>query len=201
MSKFSPLIQQLVDSLRILPGVGPKSAQRIALQLLERNRAGAMQLSRALAEAMEHVGQCARCRTFCETELCHICADARRSDSPSLCVVASSADQLAIEQTGQYKGRYFVLQGQLSPLDGIGPAQLGLDKLQQQLSAGGVSEVILATNPTVEGDATAYYIAEQCKKYQVQVSRIAHGVPVGGELEYVDGTTLSHALSGRKLLL
>lgn len=201
MTKFSPLVQQLVDALRILPGVGPKSAQRIALQLLERNRAGAMQLSRALAEAMTHVGQCSSCRTFSETELCHICSDTRRTGSPQLCVVASSADQFAIEQTGQYKGQYFVLQGQLSPLDGIGPAQLGLDLLQQKLGLGQIKELILATNPTVEGDATAYYIADQCKKFEVQVSRIAHGVPVGGELEYVDGTTLSHAFSGRKPLL
>lgn len=198
MNKFSPLLQQLIDALRILPGVGPKSAQRIALQLLERNRAGAMQLSKALAVAMEKVGHCRQCRTFCETELCAICSDPRRSDSQSLCIVASSSDQFAIEQTGQFKGRYFVLQGQLSPLDGIGPSELGLDLLQKQLGTGSVQEVILATNPTVEGDATAYYIAEQCKKYQVNVSRIAHGVPVGGELEYVDGTTLSHAFSGRK---
>lgn len=198
MNKFSPLLQQLIDALRILPGVGPKSAQRIALQLLERNRAGAMQLSKALAVAMENVAHCQQCRTFCETELCAICSDPRRSDSQSLCIVASSSDQFAIEQTGQFKGRYFVLQGQLSPLDGIGPSELGLDLLQKQLGTGSVQEVILATNPTVEGDATAYYIAEQCKKYQVNVSRIAHGVPVGGELEYVDGTTLSHAFSGRK---
>lgn len=198
MNKFSPLLQQLIDALRILPGVGPKSAQRIALQLLERNRAGAMQLAKALAVAMEKVGHCQQCRTFCETDLCAICSDPRRSDSQSLCIVASSSDQFAIEQTGQFKGRYFVLQGQLSPLDGIGPAELGLDLLQKQLGTGSVQEVILATNPTVEGDATAYYIAEQCKKYQVNVSRIAHGVPVGGDLEYVDGTTLSHAFSGRK---
>lgn len=198
MNKFSPLLQQLIDALRILPGVGPKSAQRIALQLLERNRSGAVQLSEALAVAMEKVGHCQQCRTFCETDLCAICSDPRRSDSQSLCIVASSSDQFAIEQTGQFKGRYFVLQGQLSPLDGIGPSELGLDLLQKQLGTGSVQEVILATNPTVEGDATAYYIAEQCKKYQVNVSRIAHGVPVGGDLEYVDGTTLSHAFSGRK---
>ncbi len=198
MNKFSPLLQQLIDALRILPGVGPKSAQRIALQLLERNRSGAMQLSKALASAMEKVGHCQQCRTFCENDLCAICSDPSRSQSQSLCVVASSSDQYAIEQTGQFKGRYFVLQGQLSPLDGIGPAELGLDLLQKQLGTGSVQEVILATNPTVEGDATAYYIAEQCKNYQVSVSRIAHGVPVGGELEYVDGMTLSHAFSGRK---
>ena len=198
MGKHTPLVQQLIDALRLLPSVGPKSAQRMAYQLLERNREGGMQLAQVLQQAMQKVGHCQQCRTFCEGQLCQICTHPVRGHSAVMCIVASAADLYAIEQTGLFAGRYFVLRGQLSPLDGIGPSELGLDLLQKQLGTGSVQEVILATNPTVEGDATAYYIAEQCKKYQVNVSRIAHGVPVGGDLEYVDGTTLSHAFSGRK---
>ncbi|KUM52949.1 recombination mediator RecR [Rheinheimera sp. EpRS3] len=199
MSRYTPLVQQLIDALRILPGVGPKSAQRMAFSLLERNREGGLQLGAALGAAMMKVGHCQQCRTFCETALCHICTDPARALDGIICVVGSAADQLAIEQTGQFKGRYFVLQGYLSPLDGIGPQDLGLDKLSTLLASGGVTELILATNPTVEGDATAFYIAELCHKHQVNVSRIAQGIPVGGELEFVDGTTLSHAFSGRKV--
>jgi recombination protein RecR len=198
MSRHTPLVQQLIDALRILPGVGPKSAQRMAFSLLERNREGGLQLGAALSAAMNKVGHCQQCRTFCETALCHICTDPARAADGIICVVGSAADQMAIEQTGQFKGRYFVLQGYLSPLDGIGPQDLGLDKLSHLLAAAGVTELILATNPTVEGDATAFYIAELCHKHQVKVSRIAQGIPVGGELEFVDGTTLSHAFSGRK---
>ena len=198
MNRHTPLLQQLIDALRILPGVGPKSAQRMAFALLERNRDAGLQLGAALTAAMTHVGHCQQCRTFCETDLCRICSDPKRAAAGLLCVVGSAADQLAIEQTGQFNGLYFVLQGYLSPLDGIGPHDLGLDKLQQQLQGGLVKELILATNPTVEGDATAFYIAELCNKFQVSVSRIAQGIPVGGELEFVDGTTLSHAFSGRK---
>ena len=198
MQKLTPLLQQLIDALRVLPGVGPKSAQRMAFALLERNRDAGLQLGAALTAAMTQVGHCQQCRTFCETPLCRICSDASRTESGLLCVVGSAADQLAIEQTGQFSGVYFVLQGYLSPLDGIGPNDLGLDKLQQQLQSGRVKEVILATNPTVEGDATAFYIAELCHRQQIAVSRIAQGIPVGGELEFVDGTTLSHAFSGRK---
>ncbi len=198
MKKLTPLVQQLVDALRILPGVGPKSAQRMAFQLLERNRDGGRLLGAALSAAMTQVGHCRQCRTFCEEELCPVCTDPVRRQSGLLCIVGSAADQLAIEQTGQFKGRYFVLMGYLSPLDGIGPEDLGLDHLAEQLATQDISEVILATNPTVEGDATAFYVAELCRKYQVTVSRLAQGVPVGGELEFVDGTTLSHAFSGRK---
>jgi recombination protein RecR len=198
MNRHTPLLQQLIDALRILPGVGPKSAQRMAFALLERNREGGVQLGAALNAAMTHIGRCQQCRTFCETALCSICDDPSRALDGIICVVGSAADQLAIEQTGQFKGRYFVLQGYLSPLDGIGPQDLGLDKLSNQFAGGTVTEVILATNPTVEGDATAFYIAELCHKHQVKVSRIAQGIPVGGELEFVDGTTLSHAFSGRK---
>ncbi|HEY9041706.1 MAG TPA: recombination mediator RecR [Rheinheimera sp.] len=198
MSRFTPLLQQLIDALRVLPGVGPKSAQRMAFALLERNREGGLQLGAALNAAMTKVGHCQQCRTFSETDLCHICADPARAEDGIICVVGSAADQLAIEQTGQFSGRYFVLQGYLSPLDGIGPQDLGLDKLQQFFADGKVQELILATNPTVEGDATAFYIAELCHRQNIKVSRIAQGIPVGGELEFVDGTTLSHAFSGRK---
>lgn len=198
MSRFTPLLQQLIDALRVLPGVGPKSAQRMAFALLERNREGGLQLGAALNAAMTKVGHCQQCRTFSETDLCHICADPARAEDGIICVVGSAADQLAIEQTGQFSGRYFVLQGYLSPLDGIGPQDLGLDKLQQFFADGKVQELILATNPTVEGDATAFYIAELCHRQSIKVSRIAQGIPVGGELEFVDGTTLSHAFSGRK---
>ena len=198
MSRFTPLLQQLIDALRVLPGVGPKSAQRMAFALLERNREGGFQLGAALNAAMTKVGHCQQCRTFSETDLCSICADPARAEDGIICVVGSAADQLAIEQTGQFSGRYFVLQGYLSPLDGIGPQDLGLDKLQQLFADNKVQELILATNPTVEGDATAFYIAELCHRQNVKVSRIAQGIPVGGELEFVDGTTLSHAFSGRK---
>ncbi len=198
MSRHTPLLQQLIDALRVLPGVGPKSAQRMAFALLERNRDAGLQLGAALTAAMTSIGHCQQCRTFCETPLCAICNDPKRAAAGLLCVVGSAADQQAIEQTGQFSGIYFVLQGYLSPLDGIGPHDLGLDKLAQQLETGLITELILATNPTVEGDATAFYIAELCHKFQVSVSRIAQGIPVGGELEFVDGTTLSHAFSGRK---
>lgn len=196
--KFSPLVQELIESLKCLPGVGGKTAQRMAFHLLERNRVGGSKLAEQLAKAMENVGHCHQCRNFTEEELCQICQSPRRQDSSLLCVVETPADVIAIEQTGDFQGRYFVLMGHLSPIDGIGPADLGLDLLDQQLQSGDIEEVILATNPTVEGEATAHYIAEMSAKYQVKLSRIAHGVPVGGELEYVDGNTLSHALTGRK---
>lgn len=195
--KFSPLIDQLIDALRVLPGVGPKSAQRMAFQLLERNRDGATRLARALDRASSEVGHCLRCHTLTELDLCGICSDARRDDK-TLCVVESPADVMALEQAGSYRGLYFVLMGHLSPIDGIGPAEIGVDRLLAQVRERGVGEVILATNPTVEGEATAFYITEQLKALGVLVSRIAHGVPLGGELEYVDSGTLAHALSGRR---
>lgn len=192
----SPLLDQLIEAFRCLPGVGPKSAQRMALHLLEREREGGRKLSTALAEAVEHVGNCQLCRTFTEETLCRICASNSRNKQ-QYCVVESPADVFAIEQSGSYQGVYFVLMGHLSPIDGIGPEQLAIPKLVQQVADSKVEEVIIACNSTVEGDATAYYIAEQLKGSGVVVSRIAHGVPVGGELEYVDGGTLSHAFSGR----
>jgi recombination protein RecR len=198
MAKHTPLVQKLIDALRVLPSVGPKSAQRMAYQLLERNREAGLQLASALQAAMNKVGHCQRCRTFCEGLLCQICSHPVRGQSPLLCIVASAADLFAIEQTGMFNGRYFVLRGQLSPLDGVGPAELGLDALSEQLRQGQIEEVILATNPTVEGEATAFYLAELCRKHHVQVSRLAQGMPVGGELEFLDGSTLSYAFSGRK---
>lgn len=194
---FSPLIDELMHALRALPGVGPKSAQRMALHLLERDRQGAGRLSQALAQAVEGVGECSRCRTLTEQTLCTICANIRRNKA-LLCVVETPADVLAIEQAGTYQGTYFVLHGHLSPIDGVGPSDLGLDKFVELLATGEIDEVILATNPTIEGEATAHYIAERAKKHQVTVSRIAHGVPLGGELEYIDGGTLAHAFSSRQ---
>ena len=181
----SRLLMELVEGLRCLPGVGPKSAQRMAFHLLERDRPGALRLAAVLVSAMEKIGHCQRCRNFSEQSLCSICANPRR-DQSNLCVVETPADVMALEQTGVYHGRYFVLMGRLSPLDGIGPAELGLDLLEGQLREGGVRELILATNPTVEGEATAYYIGELARQHSVVATRIAHGVPLGGELEFVD---------------
>lgn len=196
---FSPLIDELMSSLRCLPGVGPKSAQRMALHLLERNREGASRLSIALQAAVEGVGQCERCHTLTEQTLCGICSNQRRDDG-LLCVVETPADILAIEQAGTYQGKYFVLHGHLSPIDGIGPQDIGIDALLQLLQRESIREVILATNPTVEGEATAYYISERAKPLNVSVTRIAHGVPLGGELEFIDGGTLAHAFSSRRSL-
>lgn len=194
---FDPLIDELIESLRCLPGVGPKSAQRMALHLLERNRSGGERLATAIADAVAQVGRCQKCRTLTEADICRLCADQRR-DPLQLCVVETPADLLAIEQSGTYRGRYFVLLGHLSPIDGIGPDDIGIDQLMTQLMDDEVKELILATNLTVEGEATAYYISERAKALNVTVSRIAHGVPMGGELEYVDGSTLSHAFTSRK---
>jgi recombination protein RecR len=196
--KFSPLVQELINALKCLPGVGAKSAQRMAFQLLERNRIGGAKLAGTLKLAMENIGHCSQCRNFTEDDTCEICQSAKRLINQQLCIVESPGDVIAIEQTGEFQGRYFILMGHLSPLDGIGPDDLGLDILEKQLATQQFKEIILATNPTVEGEATAHFIAELAKKHQVIISRIAHGVPFGGELEYVDGNTLSHALSGRK---
>lgn len=196
----SPLLSELIQSLTCLPGVGKKSATRMAYQLLERNRKGALELSHALHNAMEHINHCKQCRTFTESELCAICEHPSRSQSDLLCIVESPQDINAIEQTSSYNGLYFVLMGHLSPIDGIGPDELGLDKLETLLDSKEFEEVILATNPTVEGEATAHYIAQLCNKRNIKASRIAHGVPVGGELEFIDGNTLTHAFTGRKSL-
>ena len=195
----SPLIDLLIEAFRCLPGVGPKSGQRMTLHLLERNRAGGKRLTEALTEALDSVGNCAQCRTLTEEEVCRICANPSRNRK-LCCVVESHADIFAIEQSGTFRGVYFVLMGHLSPIDGIGPEQLGINQLLERIQAGDFEEVIIACNPTVEGDATAYYIAEQLKSINIVVSRIAHGVPVGGELEFVDSGTLTHAFMGRKVM-
>ncbi|MFO1422357.1 MAG: recombination mediator RecR [Candidatus Competibacteraceae bacterium] len=193
----SPLLNRLMTALRCLPGVGPKSAQRMALHLLERDRDGAGRLVEALRAALDGIGHCRLCRDLSETELCLLCASPRR-DRALLCVIETPADVLAVEQATGFQGVYFVLMGHLSPLDGIGPAELGLDALEARLDAGEVREIILATNPTVEGEATAYYIAELARERGIRATRIAHGVPLGGELESVDGGTLAHAFAGRR---
>lgn len=180
-----------------MPGIGQKSAQRIAFHLLERDRDGARAMSGALAEAMDGIGHCSRCRMFTEHELCSICSASGR-DTSQLCIVESPADVMALEDATGYRGMYFVLMGHLSPLDGIGPEELGLAKLEERLRDDTVSEVIIATNPTVEGDATAHYLADMAGRNEISASRIAHGVPLGGELEFVDGGTLSHAFYGRR---
>ena len=195
----SPLLLQLIEALRCLPGVGPKSAQRMAFHLLERDRKGATALSAALEQAVEHIGHCSLCRTLSETEVCQYCSDVKRKDE-LLCIVETPADVLAISQATDFKGKYFVLMGHLSPLDGIGPAELGLDLLEKRLQQGEIKEIILATNPTVEGETTAHYISEMAAEYGIEATRLAHGIPLGGELEYIDGGTLAHAFSGRRKL-
>jgi recombination protein RecR len=195
--RHSPQLTHLIDALKALPGVGPKSAQRMAFYLLQEGRSGASALAGALTGALATVVRCARCRMLTEDTQCSICASAER-DAALLCVVESPADVVAIEQSGSYKGRYFVLMGHLSPLDRIGPEELGIRELGAILAEGGVRELILATNPTVEGEATAHFLSEIAVSFGVRASRIAHGVPMGGELEYVDGGTLAHALSGRR---
>jgi recombination protein RecR len=196
---YSPLLVRMIDALRCMPGVGRKSAQRIAFHLLERDREGAAGLAAALEDAVKGIGHCSRCRMFTEHELCSICSAGGRDDS-QLCVVESPADVMAVEDATGYRGLYFVLMGHLSPLDGIGPEELGLGVLEERLAEGAVKEMIIATNPTVEGDATAHYLADLAGRHAVQASRIAHGVPLGGELEYVDGGTLSHAFYGRRVI-
>jgi recombination protein RecR len=191
------LLEQLIEALRCLPGVGQKGAQRMAYHLLERNREGGQRLAQALSEAMAKVGHCRQCRDFSESELCATCASASR-ERGLLCAVENPADRLAIEQATGYRGMYFVLQGRLSPLDGIGPRELGLDLLATRLAQGEVKELIIATNPTVEGEATAHYLAQLARQFEVRPSRLAHGVPLGGELEYVDRGTLAHAFGSRQ---
>ncbi|OGT88390.1 MAG: recombination protein RecR [Gammaproteobacteria bacterium RIFOXYA12_FULL_61_12] len=193
------LLDQLIEALRCLPGVGAKSAQRMAFHLLERNRAGGRRLAAVMAEAMDKIGHCAHCRTLSEEAVCGLCANPSRDDSV-LCVVESPADVRVMEQAIDFRGRYFVLGGHLSPLDGIGPADIGLDLLGKRLAEGTLKEVVLATNPTVEGEATAHYIAEMASSNGVKATRIAHGVPLGGELEFIDGGTLAHAFAGRREL-
>ena len=196
---YSPLLSRLMEALRCLPSVGPKSAQRMALHLLERDREGARRLAEALQEALTGIGHCRLCRNLSEAKVCALCANPNR-DRSLLCVVETPADMLVLEQATGFRGVYFVLMGHLSPLDGIGPVELGLDQLAARLNEGEIREVILATNPTVEGGATAHYIAELARERDIRATRIAQGVPLGGELEYIDSGTLSHAFSGRREL-
>jgi recombination protein RecR len=197
--RHSPALAGLIEALRALPGVGPKSAQRMAFHLLQEARPAAQALSGALTQALERVRACQRCRMLTESELCSVCADPLR-DGAVICVVESPVDVMAIEQAGGYRGRYFVLMGHLSPLDGVGPEELGSAQFEALLAAGEIREAILATNPTVEGEATAHFLRQLVRQRGIVASRIAHGVPVGGELEYVDGGTLAHAMAGRLVL-
>lgn len=197
MASLGPSIDELIQALRCLPGVGPKSAQRMTFHLLERNRDGGDRLARALQSALENVRHCKRCRILCESDICIRCRDERRQQD-QLCVVEMPSDVLAIEQATHFQGQYFVLSGHLSPLDGIGPEALGIPRLAEWLDEGTVDEVILATNPTVEGEATAHFISELARARKIKVTRLAHGIPLGGELEFIDSGTLSHAFSGRE---
>lgn len=190
-------IDSLIEALQVLPGVGPKSAQRMALHLLLRERDAGTRLAAAMHLAMQQVRQCEQCRNLTEQAICGLCQDTRR-DAALLCVVESPADVLAIEQAGGFRGYYFVLNGKLSPLDGIGPEQLGMDLLLDRVAMLHPQELILATNPTVEGEATAHYVAQLLAAKVAKITRIAHGVPLGGEIEYTDGGTLTHALLGRR---
>ena len=194
--RFSPLLEQLIEALRCLPNVGPKTAQRMAFQLLTRGRENGKRLAQSLNEAMDQMRHCTYCRIFCETECCAICTSLHR-DAGLLCVVENPIDVTVLEQTGIYKGKYFVLLGRLSPLDGMGPEEIGIPLLKSHFTQGEIKEVILATNPTVEGEATAHYISELAKPHAIKVTRIAHGIPIGSELEYIDASTLAHALAGR----
>ena len=194
---FSPLVARLIDALRCLPGVGPKSAQRMAFHLLERNRDAARHLARVIEEAATAVGRCESCRTLSESRVCRICSSAER-DPRTLCVVETPADMVALDATAAYRGKFFVLMGHLSPLDGIGPAELGLEQLERRLDEGEVAELILATSSTVEGEATAHYLAQMARERSIRATRIAQGVPMGGELEYVDGGTLARAMAARR---
>ncbi len=196
---FSPLTQLLIEAFTGLPGVGPKSAQRMALYLLDRGREKGRTLAAVMQQAMEQVGRCERCRNFSETDLCSLCSQQSR-DGALLCVVESPSDVFAIEQSGHFRGYYFLLLGHLSPIDGIGPQEVGADLFERRLEEGEVKEVIIATSTTVEGEATAHYFSEIAHRYEVTASRIAHGVPMGGELEYVDSNTLGMALQGRKTI-
>lgn len=197
--RFSPLLEQLIDAFRCLPGVGPKSAQRMALQLLTRGRENGKRLADCLQVAMNLIQHCEQCRIFSESSLCEICASLHR-DETLLCIVENPIDVSMIEQTGGFRGKYFVLLGHLSPLDGIGPDDIGITPLKARFQDSDIKEIILATNPTVEGKATAHYISELAKPFAIKVTRIAQGVPIGSELEYIDSSTLAHALAGREVI-
>ncbi len=196
----SSLIQQSMQSMQILPGVGPKTAQRMIYHLLQHERQRGPQMVETLGKLFNQIGACQRCRNFSETAVCSICADPKRNEK-LLCVVETPSDVLAIEQTHAFKGYYFVLMGRLSPLDGIGPEQLGLPLLFEQMRIRAIDELLIATNPTVEGEATAYYLSEQCNARDIRCSRLASGIPMGGELEYLDGRTIEQAIQARQPLM
>ena len=194
----SPLLEKLIKSLQIMPGIGPRSAARIAYHLLDRRREESVQLADTLKEAVEKIGLCSQCRDYSEEEICPICASFKRKQSGQLCVVETPSDLLAVESSGNYFGQYFVLHGHLSPIDGVGPTELGIDILMQRLASGEVKELILATNPTVEGDATASYIAALAKRHNISVSKLASGVPLGGDLDNIDEQTIAASLAHRR---
>jgi len=196
--KYSPLLEELIEAFRCLPGVGPKSAQRMAFHLLERKREKGLELADTLTNALKNIEHCTQCRNFSETPICTICSSPKR-EQQMICIVETPADVIAIEQAHLFQGRYFVLMGHLSPIDGIGPENIGLPLLYTQCEQAKVTEMILATNTTVEGEATAHYISEMAKKLNIKTSRIAHGIPLGGELVYTDPNTLAHAFSKREV--
>ena len=199
MKHFSPILQDLVNAFKGLPGIGVKSAQRIVFNLIQQNQEKALFLSDAIKNALDNIKECANCRMYTDSEVCEICNDQKR-DSALLCVIESPADMIAIENSMSFNGRYFVLMGKLSPLDGIGPDQLKLDKLESIIKNGYVKEIILANSPTIEGEATASYILSLIEDTNIEATRIAYGVPMGGELEYVDSSTLTQALNNRSLV-
>lgn len=194
------LLEQLIDSLQCLPGVGAKTAQRMAYHLLQRKRQAGKDLASVLEQAMNDIGQCTSCRNYTENPVCSICQNTKRAENRTLCVVESASDLIAVEQSGQYSGRYFVLHGTLSPIDGVGPREIGLFQLEDLLTNNDIQEVILALNPSVEGEATSHFIVDICRSNDISITRIAHGIPIGGELEMVDTSTITHALMGRKAL-
>ena len=199
MKHFSPILQDLVNAFKGLPGIGVKSAQRIVFNLIQQNQEKALFLSDAIKSALDNINECSNCRMYTDSEVCEICSDQKR-DSALLCVIESPADMIAIENSMSFNGRYFVLMGKLSPLDGIGPDQLKLDKLESIIKDGSVKEIILANSPTIEGEATASYILSLIEDTDIEATRIAYGVPMGGELEYVDSSTLTQALNNRSLV-
>ena len=199
MKNENSLLAQLIQSFKILPGIGEKSAQRMAFYLLEKNREGGNNLARLISNSMEKIRNCSTCRNLTEEIECDICSSEKR-DKSLLCVVENPTDVIAIESSGSFKGKYFVLMGRLSPIDGVTPEDLGIPMLINRIINSDIKEIIIATSPTVEGDATSFYIKDQIKNENILISRIAYGVPMGGELEYVDNTTLSRAIQGRREL-
>lgn len=194
---FSPLLTELIDAMRCLPGVGPKTAQRMAFHLLEHRKQGLI-LSQSIEQSLNSISHCQLCRNYTEQTHCNICQNKKRNNL-QLCIVETPADVLALENSQSYRGLYFVLHGHLSPLDGIGPNDIGMDHLQARLKSDNIEEIIIATNPTAEGEATAYYISTLARTINLKITRIAHGVPIGGELEYLDGSTLALAINARQV--